>query len=69
MKEIIEKYLQWKEGREEDYVYDEIHGFFSSLDRGELVDIMEEVATIFLNKNARHRHAGPEKSNEQLTSL
>lgn len=43
MKKIIEKYLKWKEGRNEDYVYDEIHDFISELDRGQLVEVFEYI--------------------------
>lgn len=47
MQKIIEKYLKWKEGKDEDYIYDEIHEFVSQLDRGELVDVFE-----YLQSNA-----------------
>lgn len=42
--DVIEKYLKWKQGRDEDYVYDEIHDFISELDRGDLVEVFEHLA-------------------------
>lgn len=44
MKQILDKYLKWKEGRDEDYIYDEIHDFISELDRGEIMGVFEYLA-------------------------
>ncbi len=41
MKDIVKKYIAWKKGNDEGYIYDEIHEFFAALTRGELLEIME----------------------------
>ncbi len=47
MKEVIEKYKKWKEGKDDGYTYDEIFNFVDGeLSRGELLSIFE-----YLEKN------------------
>lgn len=40
MKDIIKQWLEWKEGKDDGYIYDEIHEFFAQLSRGEMCEIM-----------------------------
>jgi hypothetical protein len=41
MKEIIEAFRKWKEGKDEDWQYDDIFEFANSLGRGELLRVFE----------------------------
>ena len=41
MRKIIEKYRKWKEGKEEDYLYDETYSFIGNLTRAECMEMME----------------------------
>lgn len=46
--EIVLKYIKWKEAHpNEDYQYDEIHEFTNTLYRGDLIDIMESLLSIY----------------------
>ena len=40
---IREKFIQWKSGTSDDYVYDNCHEFFNELNRSELLVILDYI--------------------------
>lgn len=43
MKAIKEQFEKWKDGHDDDYIYDCIDEFFASLSRSELCEIIENI--------------------------
>jgi hypothetical protein len=45
---IVLRYIKWKEAnQDEDYQYDEIHEFMSSINRGGMMEVMESILSIY----------------------
>lgn len=51
MNEIIKKFLDWRGDNDENYVYDQIHDFYSILSRNEMTSI---ITYIFKSKRLRY---------------
>lgn len=41
MEKVIKKWKEWKQGKDEDWIYDESHNFIDNLSRSEIVDLLE----------------------------
>jgi len=52
MKRITKLYAEFKEGGNEDYLYDMVHEFVSSeLDRGDLIELLESYVKLDILRN------------------
>jgi hypothetical protein len=40
---IVEKWQNWKTGKDKDWIYDESFEFFNNLSRGEMVSLMDSL--------------------------
>lgn len=42
-RQVLEKFTKWKEGKDDGYIYDEIHNFVFGLRRGDLLDCFNDL--------------------------
>lgn len=47
IEEIVNKYREWKEGKDSDWVYDETYDFVEQLSRGEILRIMQTLESLY----------------------
>lgn len=41
MEKIAKKWVDWKEGKDDGWIYDECHDFVAELSRGEILTLLE----------------------------